>query len=118
MDYASVRTNRSPSSRHVMKPVFVVDDDTGIREVIASVLEDEGFTVSTASDGEEALDQIAVEQPALVLLDLQMPGMNGWDVLASLREAHVPVPVVLMSAGYRAQAEAERCHADGYLAKP
>lgn len=98
--------------------ILVVDDDPGIREIIRAVLEDEGLTVETASNGREALDEIARQRPRLVLLDLQMPLMTGWEVLSQLREANVDVPIVFMTAGYRAQAEAARCGADGYLAKP
>jgi CheY-like chemotaxis protein len=98
--------------------VLVVDDDPGIRQVIELVLRDEGFEVRTAANGRQALDRIAEHRPALVLLDLQMPVMTGWEVLTELRNANVTVPVVFMTAGYRAKTEAERHHADGYVAKP
>ena len=101
-----------------MAPVLVVDDDPGIRSVISAVLEDEGFPVTTAANGREALSSISSEEPALVLLDLQMPVMSGWEVINTLREAQTTIPIVLMTAGFRAQAEAERCHADGFLPKP
>ena len=100
------------------RPVLIVDDDPAIRALIAAVLEDDGFGVVTAANGREALACIAQLLPALVLLDLQMPVMSGWELLAHLRADQVAVPVVFMTAGYRAQAEAERHHADGYLAKP
>ena len=101
-----------------MAPVLVVDDDPGIRGVIQAALEMEGYTVVTASNGREALDCIAKAQPALVLLDLQMPVMTGWDLFSQLHAAQCPVPIVFMTAGFRAKAEAERCGADGYLSKP
>lgn len=98
--------------------ILVVDDDSGIRSVIAELLADEGFDVATATNGSEALARIAQRRPTLVLLDLQMPVMSGWEVLTHLRKARVGVPVVFMTAGYRAQTEAERYGADGYVAKP
>lgn len=105
-------------SIRILRPVLVVDDDPDIRRVLTEVLEDEGYRVITASDGQRALDLIGAETPGLVLLDLQMPILNGWEVLARLREQHVPVPVVFMTAGMRARDEAQLHGADGYLAKP
>ena len=98
--------------------ILVVDDDASVREVIAAVLEDEGFGVDTASNGREALERIAASRPAVVLLDLQMPIMSGWEVLSQLRAAQCDIPIIFMSAGYRVKTEAERHHADGYIAKP
>jgi CheY-like chemotaxis protein len=98
--------------------ILVVDDDAAIREMIKLVLESEDFSVATAANGREALDQIAANRPLLVLLDLQMPVMTGWETLAHLRAANTEVPVVFMTAGYRAKAEAERFGADGYVGKP
>ena len=98
--------------------ILVVDDDRAIRELVSTVLSEDGFAVATAANGREALARIAAQPPALVLLDLQMPIMSGWEVLAELRAAQVQVPVVFMTAGYRAKAEAERHGADGYVAKP
>jgi CheY-like chemotaxis protein len=101
-----------------MHHILVVDDDKEIRAVIAEVLADEGFGVVTVGNGTEALERIAENWPVLVLLDLQMPVMTGWEVLTHLRDAGVAVPVVFMSAGYRAKAEAECEGAEGYIAKP
>jgi CheY-like chemotaxis protein len=99
-------------------PILVVDDEPGIRMVLSMALEDDGFTVETASNGREAMDHIAQRRPSLVLLDLQMPVMTGWEVLNELRDTSVDVPVVFMSAGYRVKDEAKRCGVAGYLAKP
>lgn len=98
--------------------ILVVDDDVAIRSMIQTVLADEGFATAAAGNGVEALARINEERPKLILLDLQMPGMTGWEVLNHLREAQVTVPVVFMTAGYRARVEAERHGADGYVAKP
>ena len=98
--------------------VLVVDDDPAIRQVIAWGLGDEGYTVATAANGREALEYLATHQPHLILLDLQMPIMSGWELQSRLRERGVEVPVVFMTAGYRARVEAEQHHAAGYLGKP
>jgi len=80
--------------------ILVVDDDPDIREAIAEVLRMEGATVLTASSGPEALETLSVIRPSLVLLDLMMPGMTGWDVFERMRErpALAKVPVCIISA--------------------
>src|SRR5436190_1768037 len=98
--------------------ILVVDDDVGIRTLLEKVLEDEGLPVVTAGTGCEALDRISEDPPQLVLLDLQMPVMSGWEILRRLHDAHQPVPVVFMSTGTRVRMEAAHHHADGCLAKP
>lgn len=108
----------SAASRDPSVHLLVVVDDAGIRDLITMALEDEGYAVSSASNGCEALHRINEQRPALVLLDLQMPVMSGWEVLQRVRDSHIDVPVVFMTAGYRAREEAERLGTDGYLAKP
>jgi CheY-like chemotaxis protein len=77
--------------------VLVVDDDRGIREYVSLALRDSGYDVVLAADGREALERLAVRLPALVLLDLQMPVMNGWAVLQQVRTAQPYLPVVILS---------------------
>jgi two-component system response regulator MprA len=98
--------------------VLVVDDDAGIREFIRLGLEDEGYAVSTAANGLQALESVAASQPALVLLDLQMPVMNGWQLQVRLREEHSSIPVVFMSAIDDVADQAALHGAAGSLAKP
>lgn len=62
--------------------ILVVDDDADIRAVLQAVLESDEFTVATAADGHEALARITEDRPRLILLDLQMPVMSGWELLA------------------------------------
>jgi two-component system response regulator MprA len=78
--------------------VLVVDDDHDIREALASILREEGFAVREACDGMEALEQIAADEPDVMLLDLMMPVMNGWEVMRSLRRANRALPVIVLSA--------------------
>lgn len=103
---------------HLPMQVLVVDDDPDIRRFLRLLLEGEGHAVSAAPDGLQALDHIACQRPDLVLLDLQMPRMTGWEVRDELDRRRVEVPVVFMTAGDRARAEAERHRVAGYLAKP
>jgi DNA-binding response OmpR family regulator len=93
--------------------VLVVDDDRDIRDAIAQILTEEGFEVSEAGNGQQALAEIARKMPDLVLLDLMMPVMNGWQVLQALRQtAHLSkLPVVVLSA-----IEAHGC--PDYIQKP
>ena len=99
-------------------PILVVDDDAAIRQLLFTALESEGYTVSLARHGREALLRIAEQRPSLILLDLNMPVMDGWTLHATLRAQHAAIPVVFMTAGYQACREAERHGADGGLAKP
>jgi two-component system response regulator MprA len=78
--------------------VLVVDDDHDIREALASILREEGFAVREARDGLEALEQVALSEPDVMLLDLMMPVMNGWEVIKSLRRANRSLPVIVLSA--------------------
>jgi CheY-like chemotaxis protein len=100
------------------EPILVVDDDASIRTLLAAVLTDEGYSVALACNGRAALDCLTDQPPRLILLDLQMPVMDGWTFHAELRARALPIPVVYMTAGAQAQQEAERHHADGFLAKP
>jgi DNA-binding response OmpR family regulator len=98
--------------------VLVVDDDPHIRGPVTEVLIEEGFAVASAANGREAMQHIAEDRPELVLLDLPMPVLTGWDVIRALHDAKAQVPIVLMSAGIPVRQEAARQHAAGYLAKP
>ena len=83
-----------------MVSVLVVDDERDIREAVAEVLKDEGFEVLDANDGAEALRQLRAHHPAVVLLDLMMPGMNGWEFCAARRREPElsAIPVIVISA--------------------
>src|SRR5947209_8449280 len=83
----------------LMQPVLVIDDDDSIREFVELVLQDEGYDVITATDGADALQIIALRQPSLILLDMRMPIMDGWEFARSYRETAGPhVPIVVLSA--------------------
>jgi len=99
-------------------PILVVDDDPDIQTTLRMVLEDEGYAVVVAATGAEALALLETTTPALVLLDLNMPVLSGWDFYAALERQHTRVPVVIMTAGNVALAEATQLQADGVLPKP
>ena len=79
--------------------ILVCDDDPLIRRVVASLLEQRGHRALTAASGDEAVDVAAAERPAAILLDVLMPGMNGWETMSALqeREETKGIPVVIFS---------------------
>jgi len=82
------------------KKLIVVDDDLYIRELYEEVLKDEGYTVDTASDGEEALSKLKLGGYDLVLLDIMMPKLDGLGVMDALTKTPPPVkngPVILLT---------------------
>ena len=99
--------------------ILVVDDDTDFREGLRAALEMKGYQVEEAGNGKEALEQIEKKPPLLVLLDLQMPVMNGRELLQKLRAVSdtKDVPVVIIS-GFGFEWEAELMGAQGYVGKP
>jgi DNA-binding response OmpR family regulator len=99
--------------------VLVVDDDADIRRLVRALLEKEGATVHEAADGRQALREFHARDPDLVVLDVQMPELDGWTVLERIRDL-ADVPVLMLTA--RGQ-ESDRVRglqagADDYLVKP
>ena len=77
--------------------VLVVDDDAHIVELIKLYFEKEGFPVVTANNGRQALDQFKAEAPAIVILDVMMPEMDGWDVCREIRKFST-TPIIMLTA--------------------
>ncbi len=101
------------------KSVLIVDDNDDIREVLEMVLEQEGYVVSQACNGHEALNMAARAMPDLILLDMKMPVMNGWEFAAALRRAHpLRAPIVVLSAAEDARRRAAEIGAQGWVGKP
>jgi PAS domain S-box-containing protein len=100
--------------------LLVVDDSPENRELVALVLQDTGLQVEQADSGEAALAAVARRVPDLVLMDMQMPGMDGFTATRRLRERGVAVPVLAFTAhalrGFEAEIREAGC--DGYLTKP
>ena len=100
--------------------ILVVDDEPGVREALKQLLEYEGYAVSLAASGHEALDSYAEAHPHLVLLDVKMAGMDGLSTLTKLREAD-PQALVVMISGHGSIAtavEATQRGAHDFLEKP
>jgi DNA-binding NtrC family response regulator len=100
--------------------VLVVDDEPNVRLVFRTALEAAGYAVAEAEDGETAIDRLGVLPADIVLLDLQMPGMGGMEVLRQLRDAHDQVPVVIVTAhgSIPDAVEAMKLGAIDFLSKP
>lgn len=98
---------------------LVVDDEPQIRRALRAGLEQNGYHVTLAANGEEALDQAALHPPDVVILDLAMPGMDGFQVCRQLREwSKVPVLVLSVREGEEEKIASLDIGADDYLTKP
>jgi DNA-binding response OmpR family regulator len=100
--------------------VLVVDDEREIRDMLTDQLQDEGYAVSQAVDGEQALESVQSKLPDLVLLDITLPGVSGLEVLRRLRLDHPRTPVVMIT-GLEDEALARstlKMGAFDYLQKP
>lgn len=98
--------------------VLVVDDDPNITAAVRDGLEFEGYRVTTAVNGMEALREVRDDPPSLILLDMRMPVMNGWEFAAAYRTGDHRAPVIVMTAAANAKTWAEEIEADAVLPKP
>jgi DNA-binding NtrC family response regulator len=100
--------------------VLVVDDEAGFRKVLGALLEQAGFSVTTAASGQEALECVRSQDPEVVLSDLKMPGMDGLELLGALRREFPEIPVVLLTAhgSIETAVEAMKQGAHDFLPKP
>lgn len=99
--------------------ILVVDDEVDIVNLVVDILQDEGYQVRSAFNGEMALAAIAHQQPALILMDMYMPQMNGIMLLEHLRTIGIStIPVVLMTASPRVAETLANMELVDYLAKP
>ncbi len=101
------------------RSVLIIEDDPDLLSLMEMILSDAGYRVRTAADGGTALRQIAEAMPALILLDMRMPGMNGWEFAREFRALYGrSCPIVVVTAAEDARARAKEIDADGWLAKP
>jgi CheY-like chemotaxis protein len=102
------------------KRVLVVDDDNALREMLDQLLTVSKFKVKSVDNGREALDLFMNELFELVLTDVQMPGMDGWELTANIKKISPETPVILMTGMHKNQIEKmlEKVHADSVLYKP
>jgi DNA-binding response OmpR family regulator len=104
-----------------MAKILVVDDDPGIRQLLVDVLEMDGHTVKVAVDGNDGLRVFDVLRPDFVILDVMMPGLDGYGVLAKIREQEDdPVPILMLTASADTESSTRGWvgGVDYYLAKP
>ncbi|GEL71959.1 MULTISPECIES: response regulator [unclassified Myxococcus] len=110
------------NAQHARAPVvLVVDDDPDILEALSEILEAEGFEIRRARNGKEALDRLEPEPPNLILLDLMMPVMDGWEFAQRMRQKPPEVariPLIVLSADRNVGSKAADIGAVGHLAKP
>jgi len=100
--------------------ILVVDDEEVMRELLEDVLALEGFSVATAEDGKAALLRVKECHPSLVISDIKMPRMNGFELLKALKERYPNLRVIIMT-GYSDDftvRDALRLNADEYIIKP
>ena len=100
--------------------VLVVDDEATVRQALERALRLEGFAVSTAADGHEALAAVAQRPPSVIVLDVMMPGLDGVSVVRRLRGDGIDVPVCMLSARDEVEGRVVdlQAGADDYLVKP
>jgi len=97
-----------------------VDDDPVVRDLVATLLETEGYEAVVAGDGLEALTKLNGPRPALILLDLMMPRLDGFQFAEELkrRGPQAKIPIVVLTASGLAQEAARQIGAQGYIEKP
>lgn len=100
--------------------VLVVDDEDALRTVLTSELSNEGYEVRNASDGDEAIAELQKAKYDLVLLDIKMPRMNGFEVLKFIKEQQPKTKVVMLTgfADLKNAIESKKLGADDFVSKP
>ncbi|MGM0567986.1 MAG: response regulator [Elusimicrobiota bacterium] len=104
------------------KRVLIVDDDQDILRLMEALLEGEGYGIIKAEDGSYALEKTILEKPDLILLDIDMPNVNGFEVLERVKEnpATKRIPIIMLTASSESHSfeEAVEKKVDRYIAKP
>lgn len=98
--------------------ILIIDDDAAIRETLVEVLEEEGYTVAAATNGVEGLAAVETCRPAMVLLDMRMPVLDGWGFAEALRARKIDLPLVVMTAAQESHQWSQEIAAAHLLAKP
>ena len=100
-----------------MNKILVVDDEDSIRTLYKEELEDEGFIVEAAKNGEEAMEKLRFFEPDLITLDIKMPGMDGIETLKRIREQQRRLPIILCSAYGEYKQDLTTWASDAYVVK-
>jgi two-component system, chemotaxis family, chemotaxis protein CheY len=105
-----------------MPRIMIVDDVTSIRQIVSKVFQDVGYQVTEAARGDEALDLAKLKRVHLVITDVEMPGMNGLELIKSLRELKsyktTPILILARDASDVNIKKAETLGASGFIEKP
>ena len=108
----------TPRDQRTLKShILVVDDAQSTRRAIAALLASEGYTVSTAQDGLDALEQLQLQTPDLIISDLNMPRMSGIELLQIVRHRFPEIPVIAASGDYEDDDTPDGLVADAFYAK-
>ena len=100
-----------------MKKILLVDDEEGIQMLYREELEEEGYEVISAYTGEEGIQKFQEESPDLVILDIQMPGMNGIETLRQMKMVNPKLPVILSTAYNEYKQDLGAWASDEYVVK-
>ena len=115
---SSVLNLTSPQPQAQLQPhIFVIDDDLALLRLLRLIFEDSQFIVDTYPEAPAALREIGSRQPDLIVLDLNMPVMDGREFYRTIRERGIETPVLILSA-YGGRAAKQELGAQGYVEKP
>lgn len=99
--------------------VLVIEDDADLRELLSVMIESMGVEVESASNGKEALERMATKRPGMILLDMRMPVMDGWQFVREVDRRGGPrPPIVVVTAAPNPAERASEVHAEAWLSKP
>ena len=100
--------------------VLIVEDDQNLAETIKSGLEESGYAVDWVADGLSGLDMISAYSYDVIILDIMLPGMDGFTICQKIRSKHIESPILILTARYREDDKVRGldCGADDYLVKP
>ncbi len=106
-----------------MQRILIVDDEEDVTSLLAKILRKEGFEVDEAYSGEDAFERVKTNRPDLILLDVMMPGMDGWEVCkrlkSNLSSADITVAMLTVKSGYKDMIKSlKEANADWHISKP
>lgn len=118
MAIASIAGSHAADKQPRRRSALVVEDDSDIRELVSDFLTLEGFDVLSVSNGAAALRALEANSPSVILLDMRLPVMDGWEFAREVRARKLSVPIVVMTAAQDARKSAEEIGAISFLEKP